>query len=154
MATEALITWSAPEHLYTKKSPDWYWAVGLISLALAVVAFLFGNIITGIFVVVAAAALVIHASHEPKVLDCEINDRGVLIGNTFYPFLTLESFWIPHDEFPAKLLLKSSKTFMPMIVIYVDEVDPEEVREILLNYISETEHHEPFLVHLLERLGF
>jgi len=77
-----------------------------------------------------------------------------MIGETLFPFLSLESFWIPHDHFPPKLLIKSHKTLMPFFEIYIDDVDPEEVREILLKYIAETEHHESILKHLLERLGF
>ena len=154
MATEALISWTAPAHFYVEKRPDWYWAVGIITLAIAAVCGIFGQIITGIFVVVAAVALVLHASRPPKRIHCEINDRGIIIDKTLYPFLTLDSFWIPHDEVPHKLLLKSNKLIMPLIVIYIDDVDPEEIREILLKYIAETEHHEPFLKHVLEGLGF
>ncbi len=154
MANEAFIFWNAPEHIHVEKKPDWYWAVGIITLALTAVAIIFGNIITGIFIIVAASALVIHASKPAQNVYHEVNDRGIMVDGVLYPFLTLESFWIPHDEFPPKILLKSRKMFMPFIVIYIDEVDPEAVREILLRYIAETEHHEPILKHLLERFGF
>ena len=151
---EPLIAWSAPEHLHTEKTQDWYWAVGIITLALATVAFIFGNAISGIFVLVAAAALVLHASKEPRSVYHEINDRGIFIGDKLYPFVSLDSFWIPHDMWPPRIILKSRKLVMPYIVIFIDEVDPEEVRKILLVYIAETEHHEPFLKHLLEHFGF
>lgn len=154
MATEALISWAAPEHLYTEKRLDWYWSVGIITLAVAAVAFIFGNVITGIFVIVAAVALVLHASRPPRTLNYEINDRGIVAGDILYPFLTLESFWIPHDETPSKIILKSRKLLMPYIIIYIDEVDPEEVRQVMLTYIAETMHREPILKHLLERFGF
>ena len=154
MATEALISWHAPAHYHVEKKPDWYWVVGILTLAVAVVCFIFLQIIPGIFVIVAAVALVLHASHPPKRVYCEINDRGIIVDKTLYPFLTIDSFWIPHDEFPHKLILRSRKLFMPLIIIYVDEVDPESVREVLLKYIAETEHHEPFLKHLLDGFGF
>ncbi len=154
MATEALISWNAPSHYYVEKKPDWYWAVGIITLALAVVALLFGQIITGVFVIVAAAALVLHASRPPKIISYEINDRGIVVDEVLYPFLTLESFCIPHDELPPKLLVKSRKMFMPYIVIYIEEVDPESVREVMLRYIAERQHREPMLKYVLERLGF
>jgi hypothetical protein len=154
MATEALISWSAPEHIHKEKSQDWYWAVGIITLALAVVCFIFSQIITGIFVITAAVALVIHASKPPRNIIHEINDRGIVVNGLLYPFLNLESFWIPHQEVPSKIILKSYKTLMPFLVFYIEEVDPEEVREILLKYIAETEHQEPLLKHVLERLGF
>lgn len=154
MATEALISWTAPTHVHTEKRPDWYWAVGIITLALAAVAFIFGEIITGIFVIVAAVALVLHASHPPQEITYEINDRGILLNDVLYPFVSLDSFWIPHDEDQPKVLVKSRKLIAPLMVMHIDEVDPEEVRKILLKYIAETEHREPVLKKLLEWLGF
>jgi len=154
MATEPLIAWQAPEHYHVEKNPDWYWSVGLITLTLATVTIIFGNVITGILVLAAAAALVIHASRPPEIVYHEINDRGIMVNQTFFPFLNLDSFWIPHDTFPAKIILKSRKTFAPFIIIWIEEVDPEDVREVLLRYIAETEHREHFLFQVLERLGF
>src|SRR3989344_339203 len=154
MASQALISWNAPAHLYVEKRPDWYWSVGIITLAIAAVFFFFGNVVGVILVIVAAVALVLHASHPPQVVYYEINDRGIVANDILYPFLTLDSFWIPHDEEPAKLIVKSRKLLMPFIVIYIDEVDPEKVRDIMLTYIAETEHREPILKHLLERFGF
>ncbi|HEX7724456.1 MAG TPA: hypothetical protein VF438_01825 [Candidatus Paceibacterota bacterium] len=154
MASEALISWNAPAHIYVEKKPDWYWAVGIITLALAVTAFLFGAFINGLFIIVAALALVIHASRPPHIVKYEINDRGLVADDTLYPFVTLDSFWIPHDEFPAKILIKSRKLLMPYIVIYIEGVDPENVRQILLTYIAATEHHEPLIQRVHEWLGF
>jgi hypothetical protein len=154
MATEPLISWNAPEHLHYDKKPDWYWVVGVITLALAAGAFIFSQWITGIFIIVAAVALVLHASRPARTIYFEINDRGLVIDHTLYPFLNLDSFWIPHDSMPPKMLIKSQKMFMPYIVIYIDEVDPEEVREVLLRYIAETEHQESVFKHLLEMWGF
>lgn len=154
MATDALISWNAPEHLHSEKNPDWYWAVGIITLALAAVAFIFGNFVTGIFVLVAAVALVLHASQPPRTVYHEINDRGIIIHDRLYPFLTLDSFWISHEDFPQKILIKSRKLFMPFIEVFIEEVDPEKVREIMLRYIAETEHHESVIKKILERFGF
>lgn len=154
MATEALISWNAPTHLHVEKRSDWYWAVGIITLAIAAVCFMFSEVITGIFVIAAAFTLVIHASKPPEIIYHEINDRGIITKNTLYPFVSLESFWIPHDHNQNKIILKSRKFFMPLIVLYIDEVDPEAIREVLLKYIGETEHREPLLKGILEWLGF
>ena len=151
---QPLISWDAPEHIHTEKNNDWYWSVGIITITAAALAFIFGNVIFGIFILVAAFALIVHASKKPKIIHYEINDRGLVIDSTLYPFLTLESFWINANEDPSKLLVKSHKTFMPYIAIYIEEVDPEQVRDILLNYIAETEHQEPISQKILERFGF
>ena len=151
---QPLISWDAPEHIHTEKNNDWYWAVGIITITAVALTIIFKDIIFGVFLIVAAFALIVHASKKPKIVHCEINDRGIIIDNTLYPFLNLESFWIDAHQRPAKVIIKSYKTFMPYITIHIEEVDPEQVRDILLNYIAETEHTEPLSQKILERFGF
>ena len=152
--TSPIIEWNAPEHYHFEKSSDWYWAVGIIAVTCAVLAFIFNNIVFGIFIIVGTLALILHAARKPRILHYEINDRGVVIDNTLYPFVSLDSFWIDTLHHEPKILIKSLKTFMPFISIPISEVDPEDVRTILLTYIAETEHVEPFTQKLFEALGF
>src|SRR4051812_16973942 len=151
---EPLLEWDAPEHHYVEKNNDWYWAVGIITLTAAALAFIFGNIIFGILIIVGVFALVVHAARMPQTVHVEINDRGIIYEDVLYPFLHLDSFWIDAHEFPPKILLRSTKTFMPFIVIHLGEMDRERARDVLLNYIAEKEHHEPVTQKILERLGF
>ncbi len=149
-----LISWNAPEHIHTEKNNDWYWAVGIINLTAAVLAIMLNNVVFGILIIISAFALVVHSSQKPRIFHYEINDRGIIVNESLYPFLTLESFWIDAHQEKPKLLIKSHKTFMPFLAIYIEEVDPEEIRDILLNYIAETEHQEPISQKLLELIGF
>ena len=151
---QPLISWSAPEHIHTEKNTDWYWAVGIITITAVALCFIFKDFVFGLFIIVAAFALVVHASKTPKIINYEINDRGIVIDNILYPFLNLESFWIDSQENPPKILIKSYKTFMPYITIHIEEVDPEQIRDILLNYIAETQHTEPLTQKIFERFGF
>jgi len=152
---EPIISWDAPEHQHTEKNSDWHWAVGIVAFTGAALAFMFGQVIFGVLIVVSAVALVLHATTAARIVHCEINDRGVVIDRTLYPFLSLESFWIDPHRDPAKLLIKSQKAFMPYVSIRIpEEVNPEGVRDILLRYIAETEHDEPLTLRLMEALGF
>ncbi|MDB5259714.1 MAG: protein of unknown function with transrane region [Candidatus Taylorbacteria bacterium] len=154
MAAAPIISWHALEHHHTEKTSDWYWSVGIIAATAAALAFIFGNVIFGILIIVGTTALLLASSKHPRLMYCEINDRGVVMGDILYPFLTLESFWIDPHQHPSKILIKSQKVFMPYITVHIDDVDPEEVREVLLNYIAETQHHEPLTQKILEYLGF
>jgi hypothetical protein len=151
---QPLIEWDALEHSHTEKNNDWYWAVGIITLTAAAISIILNNVIFAILIIVSAFALVVHAAKKPRLVHIEINDRGIVIDRILYPFLSLESFWIDAHEVPSKILLKSHKLFMPYITVYIEEVDPERVREILLNYIAETEHIEPLTHKILEKFGF
>jgi hypothetical protein len=152
--TPAIIEWNAPAHYHYERSPDWYWAVGIVSFTAAALAFIFSNVVFGLLIIIGAITLVLHTRQVPRILHYEINDRGIAIGDTLYPFLSLESFWIDTLHPEPKILIKSQKFFMPYISIIIEEIDPEEVRTILLRYIAETEHVEPLSQKLFERLGF
>jgi len=152
---EPIIAWSAPEHHYVEKGTDWYWAVGIVAFTGAALAIMFGQVIFGILIVISAVTLVLHASVEPRVVDIAVTDRGIIVADKLYTFLNLESFWIDPHQYPTRVLVKSQKTFMPFITLHIPEgVDPEAVRQVLLTYIAETEHEEPFTQKLMERLGF
>ncbi|MES2471070.1 MAG: hypothetical protein V4526_02460 [Patescibacteria group bacterium] len=151
---ETLISWNAYEHSYAPKTSEWYWSVGIITVTAAALSLILSNVIFAIFILVSGFALAIHASKPPRVVNHEINDRGIIIGDTLYPFLDLESFWIDHNHPAPHILIKSHKFFMPYLHIPIDEVDPEDVRKILLTYIAETKHEEPFLLKVLEKFGF
>lgn len=149
-----LISWVAKQHFKSEKNNDWYWSVGIITVTATTLSFIFGNFIFGVLILVGVFSLIVHASRANRDIPCEINDRGIIIDDVLYPFLSLESFWIDAEERPAKIILKSLKTFSPYIIVHIDEVDPEQVRDILLNYIAETEHHESVFQKILERFGF
>jgi hypothetical protein len=153
--TAPILAWQAPEHSHTDKTNDWYWSVGIIAVTASAIAFIFSSTVFGIFILVAAFALMIKVGNPPENMNYEINDRGIVVGNILYPFLTLESFWIDHEEVEPRILIKSRKMLMPYISIPIAKgVDPENVRTVLLEYIAETEHREPLTQKILERLGF
>ncbi len=156
---ESSISWKAYEYIHEPKSSDWYWALGVIGVAISGGAIIFGNYIFAILVIIVAASLAIHAHHhEPKLVNFELNEKGVRIDHTFYPYKTLESFDIETHETEigtfAKIFIKSKKTLMPLIVIPIAEVHPEDIREYLSIFIDEGEHRESVGHRLLEWLGF
>ncbi len=151
-----LLAWEAHEFEHQEKTSDWYWGLGVIALVLAVAALFFNNIILAVLVVVAAGVIGIVTQTEHFPSQFVITQRGIRIDDTFHSFATLESFWIDHSHEVRipRLLVKSVKTFTPLIVISLDGVDPDDVQEILSHFLAQEPHSEPFAHRLFERLGF
>lgn len=148
------IGWEAFEYEPRNHTTDWYWAVGIISVSLAIVALFFGNVIFAILILLSAFTLCLFAAQDPQTINLEINEKGVIIEKRLYPYDTLQSFWIDEIPFP-KILLKSKKMFMPYIVMPLhDDLDRDEVRELLLRRIKEVEHSESIFHKIMEYLGF
>lgn len=157
------IQWEAPEFYHNPKTSDWFWAVGIIAVAAVILCFIYANILLGILIIVGTVGIFLHANRRPPLHEMELNEKGVRVNKRFYPYATLESFWLEEQEFEhdeygnivfAKLLIKSKKTLMPLIVIPVEYPDLEEIREFLSIFILEEEHHEPLGQKLIEYLGF
>ena len=148
------LKWNTLEYLYKEKTADWYWIVAIVTISIALIAIILNNLIFAILVIVSSFTMSLFASKRPEIATVEINNSGITVGNTKYPYINLYSFWVETREIHPKIVLKSKKIFMPFIVILIDEVEPEQVREALLKYLPEEENVEPFLEKLLLYFGF
>jgi len=148
------ITWQAPEFNYTPKGPDWYWTVGIIALTLIVIAILSGNLLFAFVLLVGSTALSYQASRKPGLAEFAVNNHGVRVNETLYPYSDVESFWVEDNPHEQKLILQSQKLLMPYIIIPIVDVDPQELRHYLLQFIPEEHHKEPLSQKIMEYLGF
>ncbi len=158
--TDDHISWQAPEHEHRKHSADWYWAVGIITISLAVAFFIIGNIFLSIIIILGVGTLLVHAKTTPKNLECEISRKGIRVDTKLYPWESLESFWILEESQSgkmhsgAKILLISKKPLMPHIVIPLDTDLIGEVHQALTQVLHEEPQIEPLPDRIMRRLGF
>ena len=148
------INWQGPEHFHTPKEHNWYWAVGIVSAAIAISAVLLENYVFAIFIVLAVFTLTVFVSKEPRIVDFEINSEGVLFEKYFFPYDSLEAFDIDEKAFPPRIILKANKILMPFIILPLGGQNPEEVDQFLGQFLGKEELHEPLLQKFLEFLGF
>jgi hypothetical protein len=149
------LEWVAHEYEPKKRSQDWFWAVGIVAIALAVASILFGNVILGILILVGALSLTIVARRDPEETHVLIDEQGITRDRIRYPFSTLHSFWIDVEHPHKKIIIRSEKLFMPYIVIPLsEEVDVERLHKILLRYMNEEFHSLPLVEQVLDYLGF
>ena len=155
-----LIKWEAPESEHREHTADWYWAVGIVTVSLAIAFLIAGNILLSLILILGIGTLLVRSKHPPKMIPCEISRKGVRAGKTLYLWESLDSFWIQEDEETAgdfkeaKLLLTSKKHFMPHIIIHLDNAPIEEIHEYLSKMINEEYQVEPFPHRIMHRLGF
>jgi len=146
--------WETEEFDYTHKSNDWYWAVGITTLAIIVASIIFENVLFALFILIASVALVMQSAQKPSLLRITLQQRGVRINSTFYPFNSLEAFWVEHQETGEVLLIKSKKTLMPYLVLPLGDMSGDAVENFLGQYLTQEELHEPLAQKIMERLGF
>ena len=148
------IHWTGPEYIQREKGSEWYSAVTIVAVGIIISAILLSNYIFAVFILLAAFTLILFASKKPKTIEIKINEQGILCDKYFYPFGSLESFWIEENVDHHKIILKSKKILMPYISLPIPSDNVETVREFLRNYLTEQELHEPLLHRLMEYIGF
>jgi hypothetical protein len=149
-----VLSWDAPEYHHVERTADWYWMLGIIAVSITVLCILVNNILFGLFILLGALSAGMYASKEPKVVNFELQPRGILANKLFYPYNTLDSFWIDEHHPLPRIVLKSKKTFSPHITIPLSEsIHSEEVRQYLVQHIAEVEHNESYFHRLLEHIG-
>lgn len=153
------LKWVAHEYRHTEKSADWYWTLGIVSISVAVAAIIFGNVLFAVLVLIATFVSGMYAARRPDEIEIEITGRGIRAGSTLFPFRHLQSFWLededPTDDIPPRLLVKSSKLIMPLLIFQLsEEVHPDEVRLLLLPRIKEEHLEEPLGHQIMDALGF
>ncbi len=160
MAKDPFI-WQAHEYIFQEKTSDWYWAVGIIGASVAVISLIFGNIIFALLIALCTFCLMLFGAKEPALVRFEINKTGVLIDRRLYPYGTLQSFWVEdnrHRGHQSKLFLKSKRLAVPLIAVplegHEEGVNPEDIRDFLLDHLLEDEHAEPLGQKVLEFFGF
>lgn len=150
------IAWKALEHDHKEKSSDWFWIVGIVAIAGAILSVYFENLLFGILILLAGFTAILQGHTKPRIMNIEITRKGVRIDDLIYPYSSLQSFWVIDEEINDRILIRSSKPLMPIIVLPFDstKVDPDEIRDYLLDYLDEEELDEPFFQKIMELFGF
>jgi len=154
------IVWSAPIHEHRVHGVDWYWAVGIITTALAVAFFIIGNIPLSLILLLGVGTLLLYAWRGPSIVEYEISERGIRAGTTLYKWESLDSFWILEREratapyVSSKLFLTSKKTFMLHIMILLDNAPIAEIRAAMESMLPAVPQNESLPERLMRKLGF
>ena len=133
---------------------NWYWALGIVAVCVALISVLFGNLLFGIIILVAAFTLALLAQTPPPLVEFHITERGIRINERMHRFEDCIAFWVEdHDADPPLLLVDTTQWMSPNLVIPLVDIDPYEVRAFLSRKIEERPMKEPVAHKILEAFG-
>ena len=152
---DAYLAWEALEYEFKEKSPDWYWMIGIIAVALIAIAVYMQNILFAVIIMLGAFSFALLSARHPDHVKFAITSRGIKINGSIYLYKDLDSFWIEYDPPHQKeLIIISKRAIMPHISIPLADIDPNEARAHLIKFLEE-KHHEESLTEILMRfIGF
>lgn len=149
--------WEGREYDHSPKSADWYWALGIISVAGALASILFGNYLLAVLIIIATVALALHAAKEPPLHRFRLIETGLTIGDELHPFERMVSFSVLEDVesvLPPLLSIKTENWLSPHLVIPLAGVDADAIYAYFLHHVDEGEHQHTFIDLVAAWLGF
>ena len=147
------IEWEAPEYNHKKRTPDFLWTIGLTSIVLAIAAIWFGNLVFAIFVLVAGASLIMFNVREPNQMGFAIKTEGLVVGKDKYEWKNIKGFNIIKGDLYGKLLIETTKYFLPVYTIPLPTSIVEEVKTELSKVIPKAEIKESASMAFAEKIG-
>lgn len=149
-----IMRWSAYEHDHIERGVDWFWALGIVAVSVALTSILFGNILFAVLILIAAYTIGIIARTPPELVEFELSDRGIRVGGVLHRYDEIISFWVEDEHNREPLLLVDTTKFMsPNLIIPIEGIDPHLVRTFLQERTKEVPMKEPVSHKILEFLG-
>lgn len=134
---EPYISWQIHAYQHHDRGALWYVLAGIIGGGLLVVSFMTNNFLLAVLVLMAGIVLLIQGSGHPDDVVVELGPTGIYRGEDFYPYRSIQKFWIIYDPPVKSLYLNVSKSMFSPIHFPIDGQDPNELRAVLKKFVSE-----------------
>ena len=151
---EPVCSWTIDEYERHERGPLWYAAAFVIGVTLVLYAMITQNFLFAIIIVMCGVIIGLSTLREPRRVLFQVTTRGVCMDKSFTPFKELKSFWIMYEPPDVKnLYLDFRNPMNPHVKVPLEDEDPLQVRQALLEFLrEEAEQEQEPLTEILGRL--
>lgn len=157
MPRDPLFQWQGEEYAFEEHGADWYWALGIVAAAAAIVAILFGNVLLALVIIFGALAVALQAARHRRTHVFSILEDGIAIDDAFYAYENMRDFAILEfidPSLPPALSIKTNHILAPRLLIPIHDYDPEDVYDYVNIHIPEGDHRETIIDRITTLLRF
>lgn len=148
------MSWSVTTHEHRERSTDWYWTLGVVALAGVGASIFFGNFLFAVIIALGAFSIGFLAVRGPREHLVRIDDRGISIDGTRYPFSAVHSYWVEHDVEDPRLFMTMRGILSPHFSLVLDnQAQGDLVRDHLKQHVNEEEQGPHAGEHLAQIFG-
>ncbi len=149
------VNWTASEFIAHHKSGGWFVAAAVaLVLAVALVYVLTRDIVAAVMLAIAGILFGVFSARPPRVLEYAVTDKGIQIGQRFFPYDELKSFAVSDEGPLPSILLIPLKRFLPPITVFYERQAEDSIINVLSSYLP-FEHKPPDVVDkLMARIRF
>ena len=150
------LTWEANEFKHYPKNLGWY--VVLISVTVLAMAFFIiiqSDVFAAVSLAIICLLIIFFSRQTPRVVEIELNSKGVRFGNISYPYKQIKYFWVVNNERHQTVNFHTSALVNNVLILELEGQDPDQTRDFLLQYLPEhSETDETFTQRVMHRFKF
>ena len=135
--TPPVLTWNAPSGHDHDRSPQWYLIGGVAVLACAVYGILTGSWSFALVSLLIGGLYFLVRKHEMPRRTIAISETGVNFEGTETPWTGCREFWILDTPLATELHITRKQGLDREIVIHMEEVPIDSVREFISTFLPE-----------------
>src|SRR3989344_4216707 len=127
---ETLLVWEGISRPYRKKDRSYYTTIAVIVFLLILISLLAREyLLVGVILSITFVSYVL-AFIPPQNITYKISTQGITIGEHFYFWHDLDSFWFKNKEGQQVLFIQTRLRFPGILVLVLRDQDEEEVKKI------------------------
>jgi hypothetical protein len=152
---DTIISWQAPEFRHYHKSAAWYITLAVIVVAIIAFQLVQKDIFGAVSIFIVALFVAIFSRQKPQIVNIALTSKGLYVGDNHIPYKAIRHFWVVHNQNHKTLNLETTTYLNRTVVLELEDQDPEQVRQILVELLPEHESTEETLAQrLMHKLKF
>lgn len=130
-----LLSWEAPARPFRKKDRSYYTTIAVLAILLMLIAFLAHEfLLIGVILSFAFVAYVL-AFVPPHIIKYKISTQGITIGEDFYFWHFLDSFWFKEKDGSKVLHIQTNLRFPAQLMLVLGDQDEEKVKKTVARFL-------------------
>lgn len=149
------LSWKTEEFAYHPKDLQWFLVAGILALGIFASLLVLKNMFGAATILLFMFIMYLYATKKPDMLSVVVDGRGITVNNKRISYSDISSFWVLYEQPVKDLIIIQKAKFTPKTIIPLGQVNPVELRALLLaNAIVEKEEEETLTDILARRFGF
>lgn len=130
-----LLIWQAPSRPFRKKDRSYYTTIAIIVTLLVLIALLAQEfMLIGVLLALAFVAYIL-GFVPPEDVEYKISTQGVTIGDHFYFWSNLDSFWFSQKEGHRVVNILTHLRFPGLLMLIIGDQNQEQIKKMVARYL-------------------
>lgn len=132
---KTLLFWEAPSRPFRKKDRSYYTTVAIIVILLVLILLLAKEFLLIATILSLAFVAYVLAFVPPHKIHFKISTQGITIGEDFYFWHFLDSFWFKEKEGYKVLHVQTRLRFPAQLMLVLEKVEEEKIKQIVSRFL-------------------